>query len=138
MYMKYKVKIPDSEKGVSQKTIRGISYVYYTYDYKYDSEKKHTIPRDTSIGKVIPDGSGMMYPNDKYLLYFPEADIPYELDEADRSGCLNIGAFIIIRKIVAEYHLDALIDRIVGRDSGLFLDFDNDQKKVRTCIPIQR
>lgn len=122
MYMKYKVRIPDSEKGISIKTIRGISYVYYTYAYIYSPEKKHTVPKDTSIGKVIPDEPDMMYPNDRYLLYFPEADIPDELDESERSGCLSVGAFIIIRTILAEYHLDEMIDRIVGVDSGLFLD----------------
>lgn len=32
------------------------------------------------------------------------------------------GAFIVIRKIIAEYHLDEMIGRLIGKDAGLFLD----------------
>ena len=29
--------------------------------------------------------------------------------------------FRVLRRIIAEYHLDEIIDRLIGRDSGLFL-----------------
>ena len=35
---------------------------------------------------------------------------------------LHIGAFVVIRKILQEYKLDKIIDALIGRDSGLFLD----------------
>lgn len=38
------------------------------------------------------------------------------------SGCLRMGAFIVIRKIVADYRLDLMLARIIGKDAGLFLD----------------
>ena len=44
-------------------------------------------------------------------------------ERTNRSSCLRIGTFIIIRKIIEEYKLDDMIKRIIGRDSGLFLDF---------------
>lgn len=42
MYLDYEVKIPDSRHGITRKTIRGITYIYYAYDRKY------------SVGEVCP------------------------------------------------------------------------------------
>jgi len=39
-----------------------------------------------------------------------------------RSGCLHVGSFFVIRKIVSDYKLDEMIARIIGQDAGLFLD----------------
>lgn len=39
-----------------------------------------------------------------------------------RSGCIRIGAFLVIRKVVSDYQLDEMIARIIGRDAGLFID----------------
>ena len=44
------------------------------------------------------------------------------LVEPRRSSCLHIGSFLVIRKIIAEYHLDQIIEEIIGKDAGLFLD----------------
>ena len=44
------------------------------------------------------------------------------MDPAYRSSCLRIGAFIIVRMVIAIYHLDEIIERLIGRDAGLFLD----------------
>ena len=64
----------------------------------------------------------MMYPNHNYLRFFPETEIPETKDECNRSGCLRIGTFIVLRRIISEYHLDEMLGRIIGKDSGLFLD----------------
>ena len=122
MYLDIKVKIPTNVPGVTQKTINGVTYVYYTYERPYDPEKKYTKPVSTTIGKCIPDEPGMMYPNENFLRFFPEIDMPEEKEESRRSGCIHIGTYAVLSRIVAEYHLDVLIDRIIGRDSGLFLD----------------
>lgn len=42
--------------------------------------------------------------------------------DTSRSSCLNVGAFFVIRKIIASYHIDDMVGRIVGKDAGLFLD----------------
>ncbi len=122
MYLGTKVNIPDKNPGISKKTIKGVTYVYYTYDRKYDPGKKYTKPLNTTIGKCPPDDPQMMYPNTNYLRFFPDTQLPEEKDETLRSGCLRVGAFIIIRKIIAEYHLDEILRRIIGKDCGLFLD----------------
>ena len=122
MYLEIKIRIPFGVPGVTTKTIKGVTYVYYTYDRSYDTEKKYTKPTGTSIGKCIPDEPGFMYPNQNFLRFFPEIDLPEEKEESFRSGCLRIGAYVVLSRIVAEYHLDVLIDQIIGKDSGLFLD----------------
>lgn len=63
----------------------------------------------------------MMYPNANFLRFFPDS-IPEEGKPPERSGCLRIGTFVVVRKILQEYKLDEIIDALIGRDSGLFLD----------------
>jgi transposase len=122
MYLDYKVKIPDSGNGITRKTIKGITYIYYSYGRDYNAEKKYTVPKNTTIGKCSEGDQDMMYPNTNFLKFFPEVELPEAKSMASRSGCLRIGAFLVIRKIIAEYHLDEIIDRLIGKDSGLFLD----------------
>ena len=120
MYLKNRVKIPLDTTGITRKTIRGVTYVYYTYGRTYDSSKKYTKPVCTSIGKCADDG--MMYPNSNYLRFFPDAEIPEDDGDCTRSSCLRVGTFLVIRRIIAEYHLDEMLRRIIGDESGLFLD----------------
>ena len=71
MYQKYTVKIPEIETGITKKTIKGTTYVYYTYGRTYISEKKYSQGKDTSIGKVDPGDDTMMYPNANFLRFLP-------------------------------------------------------------------
>ena len=122
MCLDYEVRIPDSRHGITRKTIRGITYVYYAYDRKYSSDKHYTVPKNTTIGKCLDASAETMYPNTNFLKYFPEAVLPETREIADRSACLRIGAFIVIRKVIAEDHLDEIIGRLIGKEAGLFLD----------------
>lgn len=122
MYLNFKVKIPEVKSKIFEKTIKGVTYINYEYDRIYKPEKKYNIPKRTTIGKRCDDNPGMMYPNPNYLKFFPDIEIPDEVERVDRSSCLRIGSFLIIRKIIEEYKLDDMIGRIIGRDSGLFLD----------------
>jgi len=122
MYLEIKIRIPTEVPGITTKTIKGVTYVYYIYERSYDTDKKYTKPVATTIGKCVPNEPGMMYPNQSFLRFFPEIDLPEEREESFRSGCLRIGSYIILSRIIAEYHLDTLIDQVIGKDSGLFLD----------------
>ena len=122
MYLNCRVKIPDSAGKITVKTINGTSYVYYEYKRTYLKDKKYTDPKRTCIGKRDPEQLDFMYPNEKFLKYFPRELLPSEKEGKFRSGCIHIGAFLVIRKIIAEYHLDEMIARIIGKDAGLFLD----------------
>ena len=89
MYLDYEVKIPDSKHGITRKTIRGITYIYYAYDRKYSSEKHYSVPKNTTIGKCLDASSETMYPNTNFLKYFPEAELPQVNETSDRSACLR-------------------------------------------------
>ena len=121
MYLDSMVRIPEGNTGITKKTIKGVTYVYYTYARKYDPEKRYTKPACTSIGKCPDAAAGRMYPNANFFRFFPDAALP-EREDDRRSSCLRIGAFLVLQKIVAEYRLDEILGKIIGRDSGLFLD----------------
>ena len=122
MYLDFKVKIPDSTSGITRKTIKGVTYIYYTYNRSYDSGKKFSVPKNTSIGKCAEDDPDMMYPNTNYIRFFPETELPEEKEGTCRSGCLRIGTWLILRRIISGYHLDEILGRLIGKESGLFLD----------------
>ena len=122
MYYDFMVKTPEIKGKIFDNTIKGVTYINYEYDRIYKPEKKYNIPKRTTIGKLCEDDPGMMYPNPSYLKFFPEAELPDEVEHTNRSSCLRIGAFIIIRKIIEEYKLDDIVRQLIGRDSGLFLD----------------
>ena len=122
MYLDCRVKIPKGDAKITVKTINATPYVYYEYARVYNKNKKYNTPKRTCIGKRDPQQPAFMFPNEKFLKYFPRELLPIEKDTQYRSGCLHIGAFLVIRKIISEYHLDEMIARIIGRDAGLFLD----------------
>lgn len=123
MYLKHPVRIPENTAGITRKSIRGVTYIYYAYERQYNSEKKYSVPKNTTIGKCTEDNPDMMYPNTNFLRFFPDVELPEEKDaEIYRSSCLRIGTYLVLRRIAAEYKLDEMLAGIIGRDSGLFLD----------------
>ena len=122
MYLDFKVKIPSDSAGITRKKIKGTTYIYYSYEHNYSSEKGYTVPKSTSIGKSTDDEPDLMYPNTNFLKFFPSEELPETKGGAHRSGCLRIGTYLVLRRIIAEYHLDEMIGNIIGKNSGLFLD----------------
>ena len=122
MYLDFKVKIPSDSAGITRKKIKGTTYIYYSYEPNYSSEKGYTVPKSTSIGKCTDDEPDLMYPNTNFLKFFPSEELPETKGGAHRSGCLRIGTYLVLRRIIAEYHLDEMIGNIIGKNSGLFLD----------------
>ena len=100
MYMNFLVKIPDEVNGITIKNIKGTKYVYYTYERSYDPIKKYSVPKTTSIGKIDNEYPGMMYPNSNCMKFFPDIEVPEEMDEdTKRSSCLHVGAFFVISEL---------------------------------------
>ncbi|MCD7868196.1 MAG: transposase [Clostridiales bacterium] len=122
MYLGCKVKIPNEGKKITVKTIGGTPYVYFEYGRVYSKEKKYNTPKRTCIGKRDPEQPAFMYPNEKFLKFFSRELLPFEKEGPYRSGCLHVGVFFVIRKIISEYRLDEMIARFIGQDAGLFLD----------------
>lgn len=122
MYLDCKVKIPNEGKKITVKTINGTPYVYLEIGRTYLKDKQYNTPKRTCIGKCDPEQPAFMFPNEKFLKFFPRELLPLEKDTKYRSGCLHVGAFLVIRKIISEYRLDEMLARIIGKDAGLFLD----------------
>lgn len=121
MYLDCQVKIPEADGKISKKTIKGTTYIYYEYARVYLKDKKYNTPKRICVGKQVPGQPALMFPNDKFLKTFPQEVLPEEKSHY-RSGCLRIGAYIVLRKIISDYRLDLMLARILGSDAGLFLD----------------
>ena len=65
----------------------------------------------------------MMIPNENYVKYFGDVELPELKTGAKRSSCIRIGTFMIIRKIMEGYGLPDILMKYLGiKDCGLFLD----------------
>lgn len=123
MYLDFLVKIPNAPGKITYRRKSSVDYVYYEYDRIYDKATKKTNPKRVTIGKKSESDPTMMQPNEIYLKYFPEAELPETIDRSKRSSCLKIGSWLVIRKIIDEYHLEDILSRYVNqKDLGLVLD----------------
>ena len=122
MYLNCKVKVPEAPGKLTTKRIKNTPYIYFEYARDYNREKRYNSARRVCIGKACEDQTGMMIPNANFLRYFPEIGLPEEAGEPERSSCLHVGAFFVIRKVIEGYFLDRTIAKIIGKDAGLFLD----------------
>ena len=122
MYLNTTVKIPEIKGKIITKRKGGTTYILYQYGSEYNQDKRYAVPLRTIVGKVSADDPTLMFPNDKFLVHFPDAEIPEELPFAYRSCCLKIGSCVIIRKVMNEYKLIPMLAKRFGKDTGLILD----------------
>ena len=76
MYLGCRVKIPRDGGNITVKTISGTPYVYIERGRAYSKEKKYSIPKRTCIGKRDPEQPDFMFPNEKFLKFFPRELLP--------------------------------------------------------------
>lgn len=123
MYLDFLVKIPKVTGKITYRKKGDTSYVYYEYDRIYDKVSMKTNPKRVTIGKKSEADATMMLPNEKYLKYFPDEDVPEMSHRTNRSSCLRIGSWLVIRKIIGEYKLMEILGKYISqRDLGLVLD----------------
>ena len=123
MYLDFLVKVPDVQGKITTKSKGDAIYVNYEIGREYYQDRQYTIPKRVTIGKLSKADKRMMVPNQNFLTYFPEVELPEEKFNSNRSSCLRIGAYIIIQKIFDEYNLPELLERqFADKDLGLFLD----------------
>lgn len=122
MYYDFRVPIPKVKGKITRMKKGNITYIQFETDRVYLPERKYTIPKRVSIGKLDPEHPEMMIPNEKYAEFFPESPLPEERPEAYRSSALRMGSYAVIQKIMQEYHLPEMLGKHLGRDCGLFLD----------------
>lgn len=127
MNRKYLVKIPNDGKHIYHKKSGKTTYIYYSHDESYNKEKRYSEHKYTCIGKECETDPTMMYPNDNYFRFFAEEAAEQEtvvndLRDPDRSSCLRIGTYTVIRKVIRDLGLDKMLGEIMQDDAGLFLD----------------
>jgi hypothetical protein len=122
MYYDFRVEIPKIKGKIITKKKGNARYILYQYGSKYNPEKKYAVPDRAIIGKVTDDDASMMFPNEKFETYFSDVPLPEELPEAYRSCCLRIGSYVIIKKVMQEYNLPMMLEKLLKKDCGLFLD----------------
>jgi len=122
MYFDFVVKVPMIQGKIVRKKIKKTVYIDYEYNRIYDPVRKFNIPKRTTIGKQFSDDPSVMLPNQNYLRFFPDAELPQEKAGFQRSSCLRIGAHLIISKVIKDYGLGQMIGRLFGIDGGFLLD----------------
>lgn len=123
MFLKYKVDIPVVPGKLVRKNRGGHTYIEYEYDRIYDPVKQYTYPKRASIGRVDPEDPTRMTPNENFLKYFPDVEIPEEIDRSDRSPYLNIGTYVVLHKLIQDCKLKEILDEYMDeKDTGFLLD----------------
>lgn len=123
MYMDCEIEIPDVPGKINQVKKGNTTYIRYVVGRTYHADKKYNIPDQRIIGKRSDLNSGMMIPNENFLKYFGDVELPDQRRNTKRSSCLRIGTFLVIRKIIEDYELSQILPKYFGvKDSGLLLD----------------
>ena len=122
MYYDFAIRIPDIPGKIITKPKGNSVYVLYQHGQRYNRDTKHTTPLRKIIGKRHDTDLLLMYPNENYQVFFPDAMLPEELPEAYRSCALRIGAYAIIDHVLQEYKLPQMLKKHFGKDCGLLLD----------------
>lgn len=123
MYLDFLVKIPFVQGKITRRKKKDVVYIEYEYDRIYDPVRQYTFPKRVTIGKLSETDPELMQPNQNFLKYFPDAELPETKNRTSRSSCLRVGAYFVLRKIIEEYNLVELLSGYFEqRDLGLFLD----------------
>jgi len=123
MYLDFLVKIPEVRGKLLYEKRGDATYIKYEYDRTYNQERQYTFPKRASIGKQSKADETMMQPNQNFLKFFPESELPLYENRTDRSSCLRIGAYVVVNKIIRDYKLNELLELYFKKkDLGLFLD----------------
>lgn len=123
MYLDFLVKIPFVQGKITRRKKKDAVYVEYEYDRIYDPVRQYTFPKRVTIGKLSETDPELMQPNQNFLKYFPDAELPETKNRTSRSSCLRVGAYFVLRKIIEEYNLVELLGGYFEqRDLSLFLD----------------
>jgi len=123
MYLDCVVPIPDVSGKINKIKKGNTIYIRYVVGRTYHPDKKYNIPDQRIIGKQSVEESMQMIPNENFLKYFGDIEIPEIRKSRLRSSCLHIGAFIVIRKIVEDYDFFRILGKYFSeKDRGLLLD----------------
>ena len=117
------MKVPTVKGKITRRKKSNVVYIEYEYDRVYDPSRKYTFPKRVTIGKLSDTDPELMKPNQNFLKYFPDAELPESKNRTSRSSCLRVGAYFVLRKLIEECSLKDILEKYFrSRDMGLFLD----------------
>ncbi|WP_310604955.1 IS1634 family transposase [Anaerosporobacter sp.] len=123
MYLDALVKVPEAHGKITFRKKGQTTYIEFESNRIYVPEKKYTTVSRKTIGKLIDSDEQMMQPNENFMKFFPESELPEERDRTSRSCGLRIGTWVVIRKIVNDYKLQEILGKYLpAKDVGLLLD----------------
>ena len=123
MYLDSLVKVPDVKGKITYRSKGDAVYVDYENSRIYHPDRKYTTVNRKTIGKLADPDKKMMQPNENFLKFCPDAELPDEKDRSLRSCGLRIGTWVVIRKIVNDYKLRDILERYISdKDTGILLD----------------
>ena len=139
MYLDFLVKVPTVKGKITRRKKSNVVYIEYEYDRVYDPSRKYTFPKRVTIGKLSDTDPELMKPNQNFLKYFPDAELPESKNRTSRSSCLRVGTYFVLRKIIEECSLNDILGKYFGsRDMGLFFRsgclFDHSRKQCSAVL----
>lgn len=123
MYLDACVRVPDAPGKITYRTKGRTTYVEFECNRVYNPGKKYTTVSRKTIGKLTDSEKLMMQPNENFIRFFPDSELPEERDRSARSCSLRIGTWVVINKIINDYKLVDILGRYLpDKDVGLLLD----------------
>ena len=72
-----------------------------------------------------------MIQNENFLKYFGDVELPERRNHSERSSCIRIGAFLVIRKIMEDYNLPQILSRYFeAKDSQIGMEKFGERMKL--------
>ena len=112
----------DNHKVTVKEADSGKTYVRLEIDRKYNPEKKYNVPVRVTIGVLDENDNTKMHPNENFKIYFPDVKIEKEDEESNRSQCLRVGAYSLIKNMFNETKLNDIINPLFKDKGGLIKD----------------
>ena len=81
MYLDISVKIPSVQGKINRHNKGGTIYIEFEYERIYDPERRFTNVKRATIGKLCGENPEQMFPNQNYLKFFPDAELPEEKED---------------------------------------------------------
>lgn len=100
MYLDCEIKIPVVPERINQIKKGETTYIRYVLKRTYHADKKYNIPEQKVIGKRSETSSDLMIPNENFLKYFADVELPIVKKDSARSNCLRRGADLCMRDLI--------------------------------------
>ena len=97
MYLDCEIKIPVVPGRINQIKKGKTTYIRYVLKRTYHADKKYNVPEQKVIGKRSETSSELMIPNENFIKYFADIELPVMKKGSTRSSCLRVGNYFVLK-----------------------------------------